>query len=345
MAVTSGVGQHFAWLNVGGSQFLIEHGSTSQPAKRETGSFRGVIPLGLSGAEALLANIGNDQQASITVQTRGVTATLMTGTLQEASFDYIKGKINFFGQDLSKAFHENKTSEKFINRMATDITQTLVTRCGIGCNISVAASIMAGKQVGQDYVKLTDSVSYAYVIQKMAEIDSARWFIDANGMFHYVAIGSPTGTYSITVNRNVQPIQSDCLELHVRRNIAAAAPHQVELKSWNAPKKQVITGTASKGGTGKLQKYVYRVPGLTQQQAQKHAQSFSNERASHELTVSATVVGDTTVSAGMGLQLSGTNYFDQQFDIDEVHNDFGMSGHRTHIVAKSAKAGDESSEG
>ena len=55
--------------------------------------------------------------------------------------------------------------------------------------------------------------------------------------------------------------------------------------------------------------------------------------------MSATVVGDPSVQAGMGLQLSGSNFFDQVFDIDTVTHDFGMGGHLTHITARSAGQG------
>jgi hypothetical protein len=57
-----------------------------------------------------------------------------------------------------------------------------------------------------------------------------------------------------------------------------------------------------------------------------------------EFSVQATVVGDPTVQAGMGLQLNGTD-FDQVFEIDHVSHDFGMSGHRTHITTRSRKTG------
>ena len=53
----------------------------------------------------------------------------------------------------------------------------------------------------------------------------------------------------------------------------------------------------------------------------------------------ATVVGDPACSAGMGLSLTGTSEFDQIFDIDTVHHDFGMRGHTTHITARAAKKG------
>ena len=79
---------------------------------------------------------------------------------------------------------------------------------------------------------------------------------------------------------------------------------------------------------------------MEQEHVEKHAKSRANERARHEFTVRATVVGDPSISAGMGLQLRGTD-FDQLFEIDSVHHEFGMSGHRTSITARAAKEGRE----
>jgi hypothetical protein len=59
--------------------------------------------------------------------------------------------------------------------------------------------------------------------------------------------------------------------------------------------------------------------------------------------VRATVVRDPSVAAGMGLSLTGTTQFDQTFDIDTVHHDFGMRGHTTHITARAAKKGRKAS--
>ena len=55
--------------------------------------------------------------------------------------------------------------------------------------------------------------------------------------------------------------------------------------------------------------------------------------------MSATVVGDPTVYAGMGLTLYGTGYFDQTYDIDTVHHKIGMSGHTTSMTSRGWKTG------
>ena len=198
---------------------------------------------------------------------------------------------------------------------------------------------MAGKQLQQDYVRLSDNVSYAYVIHKLAELDGARWWVDPNGNFNYAPIGSPQGTYSITISQDSEPISADCVELRIRRNIQAGKTIAATVNSWHPKKKQVFSYTSNVAGNGGPKNYHYNIPNMLQDHVTKHAQSQANEKARHEFTVTATVVGDPTVQAGMGLSISGTDYFDQTFDIDSVEHDFGMPGHTTHITARSPKQG------
>jgi hypothetical protein len=338
MAITSGAGPHSAWLNVKGSTFPITHGGVSQSAKRKSSGFNVTLPLSLSGLKDTMAAITADDQVSISTLTRGVTEQLIIGQIENIDFDHIARTAHVTGHDLSARLHYSKTSEKWLNKKPSDIVSDLIGRVGLKGNIS-ASSLMAGKQLQQDYVKLSDNVSFSYIIHKMAEFDGARWFFDNNGQFHYVPLGNPTGVYSIFIDQTTQPISSDCLALKVKRNVQAGRPHQVSVKSWHPKKKQVFQYTANVAGSGTPILYNYHIPNLLQDHVKKHAQSQANEKTRHELTVSATIVGDPSVNASMGLSLSGTNYFDQTFDIDTVHHDFGMSGHLTHITARSAKKG------
>jgi hypothetical protein len=158
-------------------------------------------------------------------------------------------------------------------------------------------------------------------------------------VFHYVPLGNPTGIYTLNINQTTQPISSDCLELKVVVDLKAAQPHEVTIKAWHPRQKQVNGFTATRPGRGSgTRSYNYHVPAATMDHVTRYANSLADEKIRHEITVAATVVGDPTVSASMGLQLVGTA-FDQQLDIDTVHHDFGMSGHRTHITARAASAG------
>ena len=337
MAISSGVGPHAAWLNVNGATFPIEHGRVSQSAERESASFSGAIPMSYPGATETLANLG-DNSATITVMTRGETGVLVAGEVDEVDFDFIRRIIKFSGRDASAKLHDNKTSEKWLNKLPSDIVSDLIGRVGLSGNVT-SSSLMAGKKLTQDFVKLSDNVSFAYVIHKLAEFDGARWWVDPNGTFHYVPFGTNAGSYSLSINQDMQPISSDCIELHVRRNIQAGKTTKVKIKAWHPRKKQLFNAESNVEGNGGPTIYNYHIPALSQGHVDKYAKSLAAERSRHEIVVNATVVGDLSVQAGMSLQLNGTDYFDQQLDIDEVHHDFGMSGHRTHIAARSAKKG------
>jgi hypothetical protein len=104
----------------------------------------------------------------------------------------------------------------------------------------------------------------------------------------------------------------------------------------------MLQSTATVPGTvsGSI-KPSYPSPELVQGQVQSHAKNRANEMARHHYPIEATVVGDTTIDVSMGLQLSGTQYFDQQYQIDEITHNFGMAGFTTQIRATAVGPGQE----
>lgn len=337
MAITSGVGPHAAWLNVNGS-WPLEDGSVNQDAKRKTSSFSCCVPLSYPGAYEAFANVDGGTTATITVLARGSIGTLFTGKVSEVRFDYLDRKITIRGHDDSLSLHDNKSSDKFINRKTTDIVREFAGRVGLPTNI-VADGVNAGKQLEQDYVKLVPNLSYAQVISKLAEIDGARWWVDQNGVFNYVPFNNPSGTYSVTINQDSEPISSDALLFTIVRNVQAGKTIEATVKSWHPKKKQVFEYQSTVAGQGGTIKYSYHIPTLTQTDVTNRARSRAMEKAIHELTINVQVVGDTSIHAGMGLSIHGTSYFDQTYDMDEVTHSFGMRGYLTQIVARAPKSG------
>ncbi len=337
MAIAQGAGPHAAWLTVNGQTFPIENGQVSQESKRKSASFSGVIPLSFPGAYEMAATTG-DNEAVVMVMTRGQTVPLVTGEVDHFQSDLISRTIHFSGRDKSAKLHDQKSSEKWLNKKPSEIVEDLIGRVGLSGKVT-ASQIMAGKKLEQDFVHLSDNVSFGYLIHKLAQLDGCRWFVDARGQFHYVPIGDQTGTYSITINQDQEPIAADCHELQISRNVQAGKRIQATVKSWHPKLKQVFSHTSNVEGNGGPLTYNYHVPNLLQDHVTKRAKSQAAEKARHELTVTATVVGDPSVSAGMGLQLMGTTYYDQVYDIDTVNHRIGMQGHWTHITARSAKSG------
>lgn len=337
MAITHGVGPHAAWLNVAGSRLPLMSGHVTQSAQSKTASFRCALPMSKFGAHETLTALG-DNHASIEVMTRGAAKVLLTGEIDLVDYDYIGRVIHVDGRDKSAKLHDERSAEKWQNKKTTDIVKELAGRVGLKVNMA-ELNTMAGKMLQQDYVRLSDGVSFAHVIQKMAEIDGARWWVDGAGTLHYMPFASSIGSYSIFIDQSSQPIRSDALHLRVRHDLQEAKDIVCEFRGWHSKHKAVHRHKTTIAGRGGSRRFTYSVPGILQDQAEQYARSFANERARREITVSATVVGDPSVSAGMALTLQGTNNFDQTYDIDTVHHDFGMRGHTTHITARSARKG------
>ena len=342
MAITSGAGPHFAWLTVDGGIFPLEHGSVEQHATRKSSTFSGVIPLSYPGAEAALAGLG-DNQATITVSTRGVEAPLVTGEIDTTDFDYVGRTIRFTGRDKSAKLHSSKTSEKWLNKKGSEIVQDLAGRVGLSVQMD-ASSLMAGKKLEQDYARISDNVSFAYVIHKLAELDGARWWVDPTGTLHYQSQSNPQGTYTLNyVPPTTGPMAADFQHLSIRRNVQAGKTIKVKVLAWHPKKKQVFSDTSNVEGRGGPLEYNYHIPNLLQDHVTQHAKASANERARHELTLHASVVGDPSINVAMGLQLNGTGYWDQIYQMDTVHHEIGMSGHRTNITARAGLGGRQAS--
>lgn len=337
MAQTSGAGPHAAWVIVDGGTFPVEHGSVEQHKTRKTSTFSAVVPLFYPGAEAAFAQLG-DNQTTISVTTRGSTNTLFTGETDTTEFDYIGGVIRLTGRDKSAKLHESKSSEKWQNKKGSDIVQELAGRVGLSVQADSSA-VMAGKQLEQDYVRLSDNISFAQVIHKMAQVDGARWWVDANGTLQYRTSLSPQGTYTLNYDRSAGYASADFMALKIRRNIQAGKSVKVKVKSWHPKKKEVFEYESNVEGKGGPVQHEYHIPNLLQDHAKQYAKSRAEEYARHELTLHASVAGDPSVNVAMGLILSGTGSFDQLYEMDTVHHEFGMSGHRTNITARSPKSG------
>ncbi len=194
---------------------------------------------------------------------------------------------------------------------------------------------MAGKQLVQDFVKLSDGISFAAVIHKIAELDGARWWVK-DGTLFYRSLSDLSSVYTINWQRPTPggPMRSDALDLRIRRNVQAGKSIEVTVKSWHPKQKQVNEGKATVGGNGGPIKYEYHIPNLLQSHADQHAKSKANDHARHGASVSARCVGDPGIDVAMGLQLSGTGVFDRTYEMDSVHHTFGMQGHTMTINAK-----------
>jgi hypothetical protein len=334
MAISSGVGPHRAWLSAGG-MWPIEHGHAEQTSLKQTGTFHVGIPMGYPGAESAFGSIAA-MQASVIVETRGASGTLLTGELDSCQFNYIQRMILVAGRDASAPLHANKSNEKWTNKTGLQIVQDLAGRVGLGVSSDVASKLMAGKLLEQDYVRLSDNVSFAFVIHKCAELDGCRWFVKGNTLY-YLSKGNAGGMYSVNYVRPTPESfeRGDFIDLTIVRNLQAQKQISVNVSSWHPKDKKTYSATATAGGSvGEKLQYNYDLAGLKKEHVQQYALTRAQEHARHGITVHADLVGDPNIDINMGLQLSGTGWADGPYTMDNIAHEFGMHGHRMRITAR-----------
>lgn len=335
MAISSGVGAHYAWATVNGATFALDKGTVSFAAMKKSSTFTAQIPLGLPGVEDVLGPNLGDNTTTISVSTRGQRATLITGEIDDVAFDYIKGTVSISGRDASAKLHTQKSAEKWVNKQPHQIISDIAGRVGLSAEID-ALALKAGRLVQIDWAKLTDGVSYAAVIHKLCEFMGAHWWVQAGSLM--VKSTASEGTPYVIHYSPGPPKASDALSLTVHRNVQAGKPIKVSVKSWDARKKQASVGQYSIGGNGTTVNYAYHLPGLTQDHVAQHAKAKAKDHVRHELELNAELVGDPTIDPSQALQLIGTA-FAQTFTIDTLEHSFGMGGHAMMISAKSAAQG------
>jgi phage protein D len=289
------------------------------------------------GGDAFFAGL-TDNSGSISID--GVS--LVSGEWDAWRIGYGESIVQMTGRDSSVSLHEKKSSEKFSNQKRSEIVNTIAQRNGFQAQVA-QATLMAGKLFQIDWAKLTDGVSDAAILHKLAELSGARWWVK-NGTLYFKGKGDISSNYIVRYQGG-EPAAGDFLQLHVGINCQAGKTISVNVKSWHQKKKQTISSTKTvKGHIGKTLTYNYRAPGLEQDHADDLAKNKADEHARHEVEAKLNLVGDPSIDVGMGLQLIGTA-FAGTFEIDHICHTINEHGYTMQITAKSARQGRSSGSG
>jgi phage protein D len=331
MPNSQGVQSVTALMQIGGISVPVREAGVHIEATRQSSTFNATAALDSFGGDSFFAGLSSNE-VTITVDDH----TLFDGEIDPIDISYDEGVVRLTGRDHSAKLHEQKSSEKFTNQTRADIVKTIAQRNGLTANIS-GGMMLAGKLFQIDYVKLTDSISDAAILHKLAELEGASWWVKGKTL----NFGQQSsGSYQVTLNRHPGgPVTGNFVTLNIYWNMQAAKSHKLNLSSWNTKQKKVISATASVNGISGQQIYNYRVAGLQQDQATDLAKKKLAEHIRHELTILAGMAGDVTLDPSMKLQLQGTA-FDGSYTIDSIEHQIGWRhGHMMMVTARDAKSG------
>lgn len=274
--------------------------------------------------------------------------SLISGDADKIEYDPISRVFEASGRDYTARFLDNKTIERWQDKLPHEIAETLALRRGLTSVVS-KTSIRAGKQYTlNEYARMTD---------ERTEWDILAWLAHENGFVVYVTgdilyFGEPpvddnpfllTYTPADGVVSGSPSFNGKYLKLS--RNLTVAKALTVTVYSHSMKTGQTVRqsfprnprGTAPGNAEAPAQNYFIIRPGLSADAAYQLAASTAKEIAQHELRVSSSdLPADVSMSVARQIQLRGTGtIFDQTYYPDKI--DFHISVAKGFTMSVDAK--------
>ncbi len=266
---------------------------------------------------------------------------LITGEADKVSVDVINGTVTVEGRDLTSRFIEAKTQETFLNKTASEVAAELASRHGMTA-AGPATTTLVSRYYQQDH----DKVTHEQFSKTSTEWDLLSFLAQQEGydlfvvgtVLHFQPPETNAQTYTVTWNQ--QNRTADVISLSLDRSLTLAKDVAVVVRSWNSRQGRGFTKTSGKGSgmsvqSGKVQRYVYTRPNLTEDQAQKLADSLREQITRHERNIALELPVELSATPRDMIALSGCGgTWDMAYYIASIHRSFNEDGTSEHVAAK-----------
>jgi phage protein D len=343
-----------AWLVVEGQSIPVLECEVSVHRHQSADSFSATISLSRSAAQGMDAGFWADKK-SVKAEIKatngeggnpGGGTTLVKGSLDQVEISFDKGTVHVNGRDRTKELLDKKSREKFQDRTASDIVKEVAGRHGLTVQED-STQDKAGKQYVRQHDRISDHESEWSLIVALAEREGKVAYIKGDTLYFTAPGNNDSEGGSFTVRYSPpspqQAASGNFVRLRCLRNLALSGEVKVEVQSFDRRQKKVITGKKESGGGGEGNpvEYNYRIPGLSQSEADAIADKKLQENTKHEKVIEIEMPGDTSVDPRMMLQLQGTqSSFDQSYFIDSIRHMFGFHiGYEMLITARNKDKG------
>lgn len=246
------------------------------------------------------------------------------------------------GRDKSASLVESKRSEKFQNQKPKEIAEKIAKAHGLSLKFKDGDSGFAGKKYVQDFAHLALNTTDWEILASLSSALGYRFYVDGTTLYmepkgaeqdSFDLVWVPPDAYG--------PAYANIVNLTTRRDMSAARPIDVEVRSWHHHSKKLFKSKARIDGRGEPLPYRDHHNGKTQEQVEKLAKSRARDIARHELSI--TWIGPATLDADVRktCNLSGTGtIYDQSYATEQINWSYGY-GQPFHMVvdATSAKRG------
>ena len=242
--------------------------------------------------------------------------SLVLGQVDDVDVDPLTGHLTLTGRDLSAILIETKISNKWPTRVSSDIVTELAQDAGLTPQVTPTTT-PAGKYYDSQYVSLVRTIPAWDLIVFLAQNEGFAAYVTGQTLYFGPPPAESVGL-SINVSRaSTGLITSNAKRLKLSRSLTLGKDISVTVISYDPWAAKAVKAIATRAGrypaassaarsAETTQSYVYRKPGLTQQQAQQFANNLLQEITRFERLMDLEIEGSPTFGVTQQVQLSGT---------------------------------------
>ncbi|MDE2197913.1 MAG: hypothetical protein KGJ41_02735 [Rhodospirillales bacterium] len=298
-------------------------------ASGEFGGLQGLVDQNDIAVEILLSLDGG-----------GSCVSLFTGAVDTVDLEVVRGVVRIEGRDQSAALIESRIEQTFANNTASEIAEILAARHSLAPDVQQTRT-PSGRywQLEHDQITLNQfsrATTEWDLLVVLAQFEGFDVWVSDQTLHFRPPVASPVPAAMLRpVDTLAGPANVSSIRLE--RALTLGGDIEVAVKSWNSRQAMSVVQTVGRsvaGRTGRRgQSYVYVVPNLTPDDAQKYAQERLLELTQHERVLVAEMPGELTILPRMmvGLEGSGTG-FDQLYWVDRVERRVSIAGGFRQIV-------------
>lgn len=274
--------------------------------------------------------------------------SLIYGRVDDVRFDPVGRRIEISGRDMTAAFIDAKTTEKWVNQTSSSIATALAFRHELSVQYITQTQRKVGEYYKYDHARMTNQQTEWDLLTYLAHEEQFDVYVKGNELHFEPQTNAATEAYMLqweepTDDRGSPSFNGKSIEFS--RNLTLAKGVVVTVRSWNSANGKAFTvsyptnkakGTAPGKASPVAQVFPYTIPGLTPEQALQKAQALHQEITMHEVKLTATMPADNLLDVKTLIQVNGTGTaFDQLYYPDSVTR--SMSIQEGYVMRISAK--------
>lgn len=230
------------------------------------------------------------------------------------------GVVEFSGRDLTSKFVDNKTTEKYPNKTASEIVTILANKEGL-TPVVTSTTTKAGYYYTQDYVQLGSAIPEWDLLTYLAQRENFQVFVRGENLyFQPFPDENAADPYVLQAQtlENGQMASFNGKTLTITRNLNYARDVIVRVRSWNAktgkvdvsmratPNKKTVVAAIAQP-IGEAQTFEYFYPGLSREQAIVRATNILKKITLWEKVIQTDLPGDDLLRKDDLIELRGVS--------------------------------------